>query len=167
MRRLLVLVWVLTLVLTACGDGADRGTEPVEPTEPADQAAESKASPGTLMVATTALGDTVVDGAGRSVYVFDNDRNGQSSCADQCAQNWPPVTVEGMPSAGEGIDEAALGTVERADGSQQVTYAGRPVYHFAGDADPGDVQGHGVGDKWWLVRPDGSPIPKAEGGAAY
>jgi predicted lipoprotein with Yx(FWY)xxD motif len=164
MRRLLVLVSVLALALAACGDEADRGATPTEPTE---QAAEPSPSPATLTAATTALGDTLVDGDGRAVYVFDSDSGGQSSCYDQCAENWPPVTVEGTPIAGEGVDEAKLGTVERTGGSQQVTYGGRPVYHFAGDEGPGDVKGHGVGGKWWLIRPDGSAIPKADGVAAY
>ena len=160
MRRPMLLAYALSLVLAACGGG-----EVAE--APTEQAAESSAAPATLMVTTTALGDTVVDGEGRAVYVFDNDSGGTSSCDDQCAVNWPPVTVQGSPVAGDGVDEAKLGTIERTDGALQVTYGGRPVYHFAGDEGPGDVKGHGVGDKWWLVRPDGTAIPKSDGVAAY
>jgi predicted lipoprotein with Yx(FWY)xxD motif len=40
----------------------------------------------------------------------------------------------------------------------QVTYAGQPLYFFAGDEQPGDTNGQAVGDVWFVVTPDGTPI---------
>ncbi len=55
-------------------------------------------------------------------------------CRALCAQYWPPVLTSGKPQAGTGVDQHALGTIMRHDGTQQVTYNGRPLYLFAGDA---------------------------------
>jgi predicted lipoprotein with Yx(FWY)xxD motif len=55
-------------------------------------------------------------------------------CGALCAQYWPPVLTAGRPEAGGGVDQHALGTTMRPDGSRQVTYKGRPLYLFADDA---------------------------------
>jgi predicted lipoprotein with Yx(FWY)xxD motif len=55
-------------------------------------------------------------------------------CDALCAQFWPPVLTSGRPEAGAGVDQRALGTMRRPDGTQQVTYKGRPLYLSAGDA---------------------------------
>ena len=57
-----------------------------------------------------------------------------SGCQALCAQYWPPVLTSGQPEAGPGVDQHALGTMIRPDGSQQVTYMHRPLYLFADDA---------------------------------
>jgi predicted lipoprotein with Yx(FWY)xxD motif len=49
----------------------------------------------------------------------------------------------------------------QADGSNQVTYAGKPLYHFAGDAKPGDTNGQGVGKVWFVVGADGELVKAA------
>ena len=174
MSRLLAALFSLALLLTACGDdeGATIDQETTEPpgseSPPADgEGAGAEAGQATLTAGTTGLGDTLLDGSGRAVYLFDNDKDGASSCYDACANAWPPLLVQGEPVAGEGVDPAKLGTIARTDGAMQVTYAGHPLYHFAGDENPGDVNGHGVNDVWWLVRPDGTPIPKSEVGMGY
>ncbi len=34
----------------------------------------------------------------------------------------------------------------------------RPVYRFAADFDPGDVNGQGVSGVWYVIGADGEPI---------
>ena len=58
----------------------------------------------------------------------------RGGCQTLCAQYWPPVLTSGQPQAGPGVDQHALGTIMRPDGTQQVTYQGRPLYLFTGDA---------------------------------
>ena len=81
------------------------------------------------------------------------------------------VLVDGEPVAGDGVDGTLLGTTEREDGSTQVTYDGWPLYLFASDAAPGDTNGQGVGEVWFVVGPDGQAIEDTEaittGGGAY
>ncbi len=66
----------------------------------------------------------------------DNHRGrDKSACDGACAAvYWPPVLTSGRPEAGPGVDQHALGIVVRPDGSHQVTYNGRPLYLFEGDA---------------------------------
>ena len=86
---------------------------------------------------------------GHTLYVFDGDlaQPGGSACNGGCASVWPPLLfTDGVPSGMSG-----LGGIVRADGSSQVTYQGRPLYFFSGDAAPGDTLGQGIGNQWWLV----------------
>ena len=64
---------------------------------------------------------------------------------------------------GEGVDESLYGTVERRDGTQQVTYRDLPLYRFSGDKAEGDIQGQGLSDVWWVVDASGEPIQKKAG----
>jgi predicted lipoprotein with Yx(FWY)xxD motif len=110
------------------------------------------------------VGEHVIDADGRSLYVFLNDSPGESACDGGCLEAWPPASVaDGAPlTAGEGIT-AELGTLERADGTLQLTLDGWPLYRYAADADPGEVAGEGVGGVWFVARPDGSvPSPGPE-----
>jgi predicted lipoprotein with Yx(FWY)xxD motif len=95
--------------------------------------------------------------------VFEPDAQGPSTCYDDCAASWPPLLTEDEPVPGAGIDDALLATAERDDGATQVTYDGWPLYHWAGDDTPGDTGGQGVGDVWWVVDPDGTPVRTATG----
>lgn len=126
-------------------------------------------SSGTVEVATSAtLDDYLTDADGRTLYIFLNDSPGVTSCFDTCLQSWPPFTVDAgtSPTAGDGIT-AALGTIQRDDGSTQVTLDGWPLYYFVADATPGDTNGQGVGDVWYVARPDGSVPGAAASRSAY
>lgn len=108
------------------------------------------------------LGTVVVDGSGRTVYVFDKDTADppKSNCEGDCAAMWPPVEAgSGTPEL-DGVDASLVGTVERSDGSQQLTLNGWPLYLFAKDTQAGDAKGQAVGDVWWVVGPDGKKISK-------
>jgi len=104
------------------------------------------------------IGDYVSDGAGRTLYRFDNDsaKPPKSTCNGDCAKTWPPLLIK---SPGKifptGIDPQILGYVERADGHCQVTINGWPVYYFAGDEKPGDFHGQGLSGKWFAVTATG------------
>jgi predicted lipoprotein with Yx(FWY)xxD motif/cytochrome c2 len=102
------------------------------------------------------IGTYLTDAEGRSLYLFTRDSENTSTCTDQCAENWPPLLVEGEPMAGQGVAASLLGTTERDDGSTQVTYNGWPLYYFARDESPGDIAGQGVGDRWYLISPFGA-----------
>ena len=144
------------LLLAAC-----RGAGAGSPT-----AAAGADGDATLTVAQSAdVGEFVVDAEGRTLYVFANDSPGQSACTDDCAANWPPVTVDegAEPTGGEGVT-GEVSTIERDDGTLQLTLGGWPLYRYAADQAPGDTTGEGVGGVWFVARPDGSP--PGEGGAS-
>jgi predicted lipoprotein with Yx(FWY)xxD motif len=143
----------LAVVLTACGGGDDQGSGATATTAAPQQAAE-----GTVAVASTALGDVLVDGKGRTLYVFTKDKGDQSVCSGKCAAAWPALTVAGAATPGTGVQASLLSTSKQANGSTQVTYGGKPLYYFAGDAAPGDTKGQGLNGVWFVVRGDGSLI---------
>jgi len=109
------------------------------------------------------LGDVVADGEGFTLYRFDKDTAdpSASNCAGECAVTWPPVLTRNK-IVFSGIDRDKLGAVKREDGSLQVTLAGWPVYRFAKDAAPGEINGEAVGGTWFVIAPDGT---KANGDA--
>ena len=93
-----------------------------------------------------------------SLYLFEPDNKGASTCYDACAAAWPPLTATGQATAGEGAEASLLGTTERKDGAMQVTYGGWPLYYFVKDQKPGDTVGQekeGFGGEWYLVEPSG------------
>ena len=168
--RALPLLAAAGLLLAACGEevpdvGDDLVEDDATEDEPADDepADDDAAAEGDvdLAVADSPLGEHLVDGEGLTLYLFDNDEPGVSNCTDDCLDNWPPVTVDAEtgPVWGDGVDGDLVGTIEREDdGSTQLTYDGLPLYYWAADAAPGDVDGQGVNDVWWVVAPDGSAI---------
>lgn len=109
-------------------------------------------------VKTSADGKFLTDAEGMSLYLFEADSENTSTCYDDCAAAWPPLLTEGEPTAEGEVDAAKLSTIERKDGSTQVTYGGWPLYYFVKDQAPGDIQGQdveGFGAEWYLVAPDG------------
>jgi predicted lipoprotein with Yx(FWY)xxD motif len=104
------------------------------------------------------LGQILTDAAGMTLYRFDKDTANppKSNCVDDCAVKWPPVLVpEGASPKLDGADASVLGTVERGDGSRQLTAGGWPLYLFADDKVPCDIKGQGVGGTWFAAKSDG------------
>ncbi|GAB2568618.1 hypothetical protein Aab01nite_44630 [Paractinoplanes abujensis] len=112
------------------------------------------------------IGTYVADGAGRTLYRFDNDSNKppKSVCNGDCATAWPPLLIKSPGKIfPDGLDPKILGYVERADGTCQVTINGWPVYYFVADAKPGDINGQGLNGKWFAIKPDGGKTAAAPG----
>ena len=105
-------------------------------------------------------GTHLVTGDGMSIYQYREDEQGSetSACTGSCTRNWPPVVVDEEPVAGEGVDAEMMGTLERADGTTQVTYNGWPLYTYARDTAPGDIKGAGLGGAFFLLSPEGEPL---------
>ncbi|NED98608.1 COG4315 family predicted lipoprotein [Phytoactinopolyspora halotolerans] len=111
---------------------------------------------GRVELSDTSLGEILVDGEGRTLYLFTPDSPGESTCIDECLDIWPPL--EGDVEAGEGVNEELLGTIERDDGTVQATYGDWPLYYYAEDADAGDIEGQGVNDVWYVIDADGEAV---------
>jgi predicted lipoprotein with Yx(FWY)xxD motif len=110
------------------------------------------------VVSNDQIGDFVTDGAGRTLYRFDNDTNKppKSNCNGSCQTAWPPLLIKSPGKIfPDGIDPKLIGYTERADHTCQVTINGWPVYYFIADAKPGDLNGQGVNGKWFAISPDG------------
>jgi len=143
-------------LFAACGGGSSYGssggTTPVA-TKPA---AANAVSPPTVKLAQSgSLGQILTDANGRTLYVFLSDKvgSGKSVCNGACAQAWPPLTAaSGQPVKPDGLP-GELSVVTRDDGTVMVAYNGQPLYYYAKDAGPGDVNGQAVGNVWYVVPP--------------
>jgi predicted lipoprotein with Yx(FWY)xxD motif len=125
------------------------------------KAAGSPAGTTTIGVRSGRLGNYLVDGAGRALYLFDSDHTDKSSCKGNCLTYWPLLTSTGAPVAGTGVSGSRLATFAGPGGASEVSYAGHPLYYFALDKAAGDTKGQGrddFGAQWWLVAPSGQPI---------
>ena len=127
-------------------------------------AASPQASKGALVsLAKTRLGTVLVDGRGRTLYLFEKDKRGRSACDGGCAAYWPPYLSAATPRAGRGVHASLLGVSKRTDGKRQVTYAGHPLYTFVGDTRAGATTGEGLTDfgaAWYAVAPSGRAIKR-------
>ena len=150
----------LVTAALATGHGGSR------PTDVSGKAAMTGASSGEnagsmVAVATSPLGRMLVDGSGRTLYLFEADKTDASTCYNACAQAWPPLVSAGPPHAGTGVGAADLGTTTRNEGTLQATYHNHPLYYYAGDTKAGDTTGEGLnqfGGAWYVVAPSGDAI---------
>jgi predicted lipoprotein with Yx(FWY)xxD motif len=110
----------------------------------------------TIKVAsTTARGDILVDGTGRTLYLFEKDSGTTSACTGGCVSVWPALSAAGTVTASTGVDASKLGSAHG-----QVTYNGHLLYYFSGDSASGDMKGVDI-EGWYPVTPDGgSAEPK-------
>jgi predicted lipoprotein with Yx(FWY)xxD motif len=161
-RPLVALVALATVGLLAAGCGSNNsgsgggggyggGSAPT--TAPSGAA--------TVSAASTSLGTILVDGSGRTLYLFQKDQPNQSACAGACAAAWPVDSSSGTPKAGSGVTASLLGTIKRSDNRTQVTYHQHPLYYYSGDSGAGQQNGQGVdafGAKWFVVNPAGGAV---------
>ena len=95
----------------------------------------------------------LVDAAGRTLYTFDADREGKSSCNDRCTMYWPPALASATTPSSRDVS-----IIVREDGTDQWAFQGFPLYRFFGDTQPGEVNGDNRGGAWHAIR---SPLPRA------
>jgi len=126
-------------------------------------------APAVVGLVAASFGSMLVDGNGVTLYVFSLDTPGTSNCSGDCAREWPPLrSFGGKPQPGPGVGASDVGSIQRPDGSGQVTFDGHPLYYYSGDASPGDSNGHGVsayGGQWSAAppaAPSGPPNPAAD-----
>jgi predicted lipoprotein with Yx(FWY)xxD motif len=126
-------------------------------------AGPAQGSASTVRVGQSKLGRILVNGRGRSLYLFEKDSRGRSTCYGACATYWPPLIVSGKPRAGTGVKASLLGRTKRKDGRWQVTYNRHPLYTFFEDMRSGQTNGEGLDDfgaEWDLVSPSGAKVEK-------
>jgi predicted lipoprotein with Yx(FWY)xxD motif len=142
-------------IIAGCGSSYGSGH--------ASTAAKPAASATTVKTASGSLGTILVGPGGRTIYLFEKDSGPHSTCSGACLAQWPAVTTHGRAQASGGASAALLGVTKRGDGTTQVTYAGHPLYYYAGDGAAGDANGQGIdafGAKWYVMAPGGAAIVK-------
>jgi predicted lipoprotein with Yx(FWY)xxD motif len=156
---------LLAIAVIAAGCGSSAGSSPYS-SAPYGSAVPASAPSGIdgaarVGVAKSPLGRIVVDSKGRTLYLFEKDKNRRSACYGLCATYWPPLLTHGKPVARTGVRQLLLGVTRRANGSEQVTYAGHPLYRFVEDRQAGQTKGEGLNDfgaGWDVLSPAGKEI---------
>jgi predicted lipoprotein with Yx(FWY)xxD motif len=122
-----------------------------------------------LGVKQTALGKTLVDANGRTLYLFGPDHPNRSVLSRAGLAAWPAFTSTGMPKPTGGAVSTLIGTITGPAGGRQVTYNGHPLYYFVGDRGPGSVNGQRLnefGGVWYVLSPNGHAVTRAASGPA-
>ena len=132
-------------------------------TMPADTAVATGTE--TLTLSTGSDGQYLADASGRAVYMLEGD----AECIGDCLAAWPPVVVAtSTPTVGSSLQAGLVSTVERDDGTLQLTYNGHPLYYYNRDTGAGMAMGQDVTDdfgEWYLVGPTGLAIVDADADA--
>lgn len=151
---------LLAVGLTACGNSqktndTDAG-ESAMPTA-TNSGADEDHKPA-LKVEETEHGAMIVDGDGRTVYAYADDEQGgaKSACKGACLDAWPPVPAPKKIDIDDLSGDA--GVTRTADGKRQLTYNGWPLYYYAQDMKPGDANGQGVKDEWFVLNEAGEMV---------
>ena len=132
-------------------------------TSPPAGTPEPPAAVATVALRDTPLGQILVDGKGRTLYLFEADKTSMSTCYGDCAAVWPPLVATGTPVAGAGVNQSLLTTAIRKDGSLEVVYNGHPLYYFVSDRQPGDTTGQALnsfGAGWDVLSATGTKVEK-------
>lgn len=110
------------------------------------------------------LGTHLVDGQGRTLYVFTEDPDGERTCTGACLQTWPVFSTEDeVPTVDGEVREELVGTIAGEDGGLQVTYNDQPLYYYTGDDTVGDLEGQGAAGEWFVVAAEGIPVEEEPG----
>jgi predicted lipoprotein with Yx(FWY)xxD motif len=145
------------LGISACGSSGSSSQTPVAP----KTASGVDATVG--LEGDNSLGKVLVDGSGRTLYLFEKDSTDKSTCTAACASAWPPLRVSTKPVAGPGLQAAKLDTTPRSDGKPQVVYNGHPLYLYTGDTKAGQANGQGLnvfGARWYAVSGAGTVVTR-------
>jgi predicted lipoprotein with Yx(FWY)xxD motif len=156
MKRTLRLTVVLLLILAqvACASSKqapDSGSE--QKSASATQTAQANAEPTTIMIKNDPhLGPILADAFGWTLYTYEKDSPGVTSCSGSCEKTWPPLLVPaGTTPNGPSQLPGKVGLIKRQDGSVQVTYNQLPLYRYSGDASATDTRGENLDGEWGVI----------------
>ena len=104
-----------------------------------------------MITSTPKLGSYLTDESGKTLYVFNKDSTGTSTCTGACLAKWPAYYSAAI-NAPSLLKTSDFGTVSRADGVNQSSYMGRPLYYYSGDNSPGMTTGEGFNNVWYVAN---------------
>jgi predicted lipoprotein with Yx(FWY)xxD motif len=168
---------VLALLIAACGsstttDGSGGPYGGSSNSKATPTSTTGSASAMTMKTATLAVGGksmvVLTSAQGMTLYYRTSDTP-TSVCSGGCASAWPPVLSKTMPSVSTTLP-GTLSLLNDANGSQ-VAYNGHPLYTYSGDSAPGQANGQGFGNIWFVApttlpnttTPSGSTTPTPGG----
>jgi predicted lipoprotein with Yx(FWY)xxD motif len=113
------------------------------------------------------LGTVLVDGSGRTLYVFAPDKAKKVTCTGQCAAVWPPLKARsGKPAVSGGVQASLVSSDPNPSGGSVITYNHWPLYTYVADPSAGTAHGQALnssGGLWDVITPSGTVIKKRAG----
>ena len=109
------------------------------------------------------LGAILTSSDGLTLYTFNQDTAGKSTCNADCAATWPPLTTSSADAPKVDGATGDFSVITRDDGAKQIAFNGKPLYRFAADKKAGDTTGEGVGGVWFAARASGAPANSGSG----
>ena len=157
----------LSLLIAACGSSSSSGNSggrygggsAATPASTTGSASAATIKTATLTVGGKSLA-VLANAQGMTLYYRTSDTP-TSVCSGGCASAWPPVLSTAMPSV-SGTLPGTFSLMSDANGSQ-VAYNGHPLYTYSGDAGPGQANGQGVGNVWFVAP---TTLPASTGAPA-
>ena len=112
-------------------------------------------NPSVLVYAHPTLGDILTNAEGYVLYGFAFNSAGQDPAYTGSSWNFVAATATPEPDAGVSATLAGA-TFGNVSGGPWLTVNGLPVYTYPLDTAPYQANGHGSGDVWFTLNPDGS-----------
>ncbi len=151
MKKSILIAVVSTFTFFSCSTDTDTAIDTTiiepNPTTPVTDGVSVK------LANNATFGNIITDAAGKSLYFFSKDADGNSACSGGCANAWPIFYTKEL-KLDAGLEMADFGVITRADGTKQNTFKGWPLYYYAGDSVAGDTAGDKVGNNWYIAKPD-------------
>jgi predicted lipoprotein with Yx(FWY)xxD motif len=163
--RFVAVAAVAAFALAACSSSSKPASSNTNPTTTTvgetTTAAPATGGATTVALASTKLGQVLVDSKGMTLYLDENDKPGKPACTGSCLTAWPPLAAPASATYGAGLDASKFSTVTASDGTKQLAVDGSPLYTWMNDQKPGDVTGQDV-NGFYVV---GKDYKKIEGSA--
>jgi len=162
----------LVLAAAACGGSSTGSSPPTSATGARQTTGTAAASQVSVSTATVSgLGAVLVDGRGRTLYVFEPDKRTRVTCVGSCAAAWPPLKLAAgeKPAASGRAQASLLGSDRDPEGGRVVTYDGWPLYTYVGDTSAGTANGQAVnanGGLWYVLAPSGDVLRRKPTGGS-
>lgn len=174
-RLLLIIPVALALIAAGCGSSSSNNNST---TSSAATTTSSSSSAAAVTIATkdvSGVGTVLVNGQGKTLYIFQPDNAKKVTCTGACASIWPPQTLGSgaKATASGGVKASLLSSDPNPAGGRVVTYSGWPLYSYVTDTGPGTAKGQGIklnGGLWYVISPGGRPIttrPKGSSDSGY
>jgi predicted lipoprotein with Yx(FWY)xxD motif len=117
-----------------------------------------------VKLANTLVGPLLVNGHGRTVFMFVKDKHNRDVCKTikGCETDWPAVTTtQRRPALGPGVKRSLVKTIPYKGKLREVTYAGHPLHTYKFDPAPRSVMNIGntqFGGAWWALNAAGKLV---------
>ncbi len=161
-----LIVGIIALLLAACSSNSSNGYSASSTTSKTNTPTTVK-SADFLQLKSSSFGNIIVSQSKMTLYMLTADTATKSACTGSCLNIWPPVTSPAVVNVGSGLNKKLVGQITLANGLNQITYNGHPLYTFSGDGQPGQYNGEGLSfpagssspkGHWYVIDAAGNPV---------